>query len=120
MRLVTDASSISPCKKRTSNTSTGYLGQASIRREQWDMIAEDWKMEPQKATSARQWHGKHMSVAAVVMHTTMRELFEMVFSIWSVPRLCSVDGQSSHFFCNLILFAICRFMYGFCSIFVTA
>jgi hypothetical protein len=42
MRVVTDASIISPCKKRTGNTAIGYLRQASVRREQRDMTAEDW------------------------------------------------------------------------------
>jgi hypothetical protein len=63
---------------------------------------------------ARQWHGKNVSVAtdtdagidvvfitrhwhskpistATNQHTTVEELLEAVFSVWSTPRLCSKD-----------------------------
>jgi hypothetical protein len=39
------------------------------------------------ATIARQWHGKHVS-AAMIQHSTIEELLEMVFSAWSMTRGC--------------------------------
>jgi hypothetical protein len=33
-------------------------------------------------TVARQWRGKHIS-AAIIQHSTIEELLEMVFSAWS-------------------------------------
>jgi hypothetical protein len=34
--------------------------------------------------------------AAMDTHATAEELFETMFSVWSVQRLCSEDGQGSH------------------------
>jgi tellurite resistance protein len=39
---------------------------------------------------ARQQHGKHVSVATN-KHAAIEELLEVVFSIWSSPRLYSMD-----------------------------
>jgi hypothetical protein len=41
---------------------------------------------------ARQWLGKHNS-AAMNMHIMAEELFGVVFSMWSVPRLYSEHEQ---------------------------
>jgi hypothetical protein len=43
-------------------------------------------VEPEETVIARQWLGKHASVAKD-MHATMEELLDVVFSMWSVPRL---------------------------------
>jgi hypothetical protein len=39
--------------------------------------------------------GKHIS-AAMDMHATVEELLKTMFYMWSVPRLCSENGQGSH------------------------
>jgi hypothetical protein len=51
-------------------------------------------VEPEETATARQQQRKHMSVATD-MHATTEELLEMVFYMWSVPRLCSEDEQGS-------------------------
>jgi hypothetical protein len=45
--------------------------------------------EQEQVAGARQWHGKHVS-AAMNNHATIEELLEVVFSIWSMPRLYSM------------------------------
>lgn len=45
-------------------------------------------MEPEETAAARKRLEKHVSTATN-MHATVEELLEAVFSMWSVPRLCS-------------------------------
>jgi hypothetical protein len=47
-------------------------------------------VEQEGVVIARQQHGKHVS-AAKNQHSTIEELLEVVFSVWSVPRLYSED-----------------------------
>jgi hypothetical protein len=48
-------------------------------------------VEKEETTTARQRLSKHASVA-IDTHTTLEELLEAVFSVWSEPRLYNV-GQ---------------------------
>jgi hypothetical protein len=43
-------------------------------------------VEPEEHTIARQWHGKHISMATNTP-TTIEELWKAVFPAWSVLRL---------------------------------
>jgi hypothetical protein len=49
-------------------------------------------VEREEAAIAMQQHSEHVS-AAMNQHATTEELLEVVFSVWSTPRLYSEDEQ---------------------------
>jgi hypothetical protein len=46
--------------------------------------------EPEEMAVPRQWHGKHVSTATGTSET-IEELWEVLFSVWSMPRLYNED-----------------------------
>jgi hypothetical protein len=49
-------------------------------------------VKQEEAAIATQWHGKHVSTA-MNLQATIKELLEVVFSVWSALRLYSEDQQ---------------------------
>jgi hypothetical protein len=58
------------------------------------MMAESWESAAIEGVSFKAAGKKHVSVATEADATTA-ELLEVVFSMWSMPRLCSKDEWAS-------------------------
>jgi hypothetical protein len=48
-------------------------------------------VESEETAISRQWPSKHAPVATDI-HATMEELQEVVFSVWSMPKLYNKDN----------------------------
>jgi hypothetical protein len=50
------------------------------------MTVESRNSDPEKTSTSKQRHGKHVSAVAN-NHATIEELLEAAISVWSVPRI---------------------------------
>jgi hypothetical protein len=68
------------------------LGRAVLSKEQCNIRAEI--AEPEETSIARQWLGKYIPMAMDI-HASTKKLFEVVFTLQSISRLCNEDKHNS-------------------------